>query len=567
MMNMKQITMLLLCVGITFIGLPNWVCFKGSLERESSIDAPAPDTPYLLWKADLGSELHSSPLVKNGKVFQVALEELVCMNCDTGDMLWRSSVPAFYYTPALTDERIIVSTNRGVTALSIENGTFQWEYIVPEWLSRSEPVDYIVSSPGVFQGKVVVGTMPTVITVPHAGFHESNKSNLVCLDEITGKEEWSIGLSTGTLSSPCISHGKVYAASREMLCIDLEEGKILWNSEQKYPWNVEDPIKERYVFRHSTPAIYHGILVGGSCSTRLTGQKPRYTGWQKIVAIDQYTGDILWGWGEEGILYSSPAVQEGQIYFYSCDGIVRCLSLLDGRELWKTPISEPKELYLGGGLGAWPSPAVADKKVYIGSIEGVFCCLDADSGEILWKYETGGSIHSVPAIVPGKVLISSGDGTLYCFGIDPATYKTKAEQYLEDKEYQKAEEYLLKAKENAETSEETEEIDRLLDLVKKEMPEYNKKLEKLSEAESFMDEADKILWNKKFNEAKNLYTKAFEIYEEYNDEFGTSFCERRIDYINRRIAERTWIEMYWWQLIILGCFGAAFIFLFKKYRK
>ena len=561
---MKQIIMLLLCVGIASIGLPNWAYFKGSPERASSIDAPAPDTPYLLWKADLGSELLSSPLVRNGKVFQVAFEELVCMNCDTGDILWRSSVPAFYYTPALTDERIIVSTNRGVTALSIENGTFQWEYIVPEWLSRSEPVDYIVSSPGVFQGKVVVGTMPTVITVPHAGFHESNKSNLVCLDEITGKEEWSIE-STGTLSSPCISHGKVYAASRGMLCIDLEEGKIMWNSEQKYPWNVEDPIKERYVFRHSTPAIYHGILVGGSCNTRLTGQKPRYTGWQKIVAIDQYTGDILWEWGEEGILYSSPAVQEGQIYFYSCDGMVRCLSLLDGRELWKTPISEPKELYLGG-LGAWPSPAAADRKVYIGSIGGVFCCLDADSGEILWKYETGGSIHSVPAIVPGKVLISSGDGTLYCFGFDPATYKTKAEQYLEDKEYQKAEEYLLKAKENAETSEETEEIDNLLDLVEKEIPEYNKRQNRLSEAESLMDEADKIIWDKKFTKAKTLYTKAYEIYKELDDEFGITFCEKRIEYIERRISEESWLKTNWWFLIIVAGIGVISLFSLRKYR-
>lgn len=564
---MRQIALLLLvCCGITSVmATPDWVCFKGSPERTSSSDVPAPNTPYLLWKVDLGSELHSSPLVKNGKVFQVAFEEIVCIDCDTGHILWRSPVPAYYYTPALSNEKIIVPTTRGVTAFSIENGDFLWEYSVLE--TSTDEIDYIVSSPGVSQGKIVVGTVPTILQVPHVGFREGKNMNLVCLDEINGKERWSVETRLGVFSSPCIAYGKVFAASRGMICIDLEKGNVLWNSERKYPWNAEDPIRERYAFGNSTPAIYHGILIAGSCNTRLVGENLHYKGWQKIVALDQYTGDIFWEWAEEGIFYSSPALYQGRIYFYSYDGIVRCLSLKDGSELWRIPISEPQKLYLGGDIGRWPSPAVADGKVYIGSIEGVFYCLDAHTGEILWEYETRGPFHSVPALVPGKVLISSSDGYLYSFGIDPATYKTKAQQYIEEKMYGKAKEFLIKAKDYAKTEEEIRDIDDLLDLVNSEMPEYNKKLDNLAEAESFMDEADKILWNKNFKKAKELYTKAHNIYTEYNDEFGVSFCEKRIDYINRRIAEQSWIEMYWWLLIILGCFGAAFIFLFKKYRR
>lgn len=260
--------------------------------------------------------------------------------------------------------------------------------------------------------------------------------------------------------------------------------------------------------------------------------------------MDQYTGDIFWEWIKEGILFSSPAISEGRVYLYSFDGMVRCLSFLNGEELWETSISDPRDLDIGG-FRLWPSSAVADGKVYIGSIEGIFYCLDALTGEMLWKYETDGPIFPTPAIVSGMVLISSTDGSLYCFGIDPAIYKMKAEQYLENRIYDKAEEFLIKAKEYAEDNEETKEIDTLLDAVNSEMPEYQKRLNQLSEAESLMDEADEIIWNKKFKEAKNLYTKAFEIYEEYNDEFGSSFCEKRIDYIEKKIEQQNGIETYW----------------------
>jgi hypothetical protein len=386
------------------------------------------------------------------------------------------------------------------------------------------------------------------------------------LNETTGEEQWYIEDCSGFLSSPCMCNGKVFAVSREVMCIDLEKGKILWNSGDRYPHDIEKPVRERYAFDYSTPALYHGIVVAGSSTLQLARREFRYIQWQKIVFMDQYTGEILLEWVDEGVLASSPAVYQGDVYIYSLDGMVRCVSFLEGEELWKTSISEPVEFEVAY-FRLWPSPTVADDKVYIGSIEGVFYCLDADTGEVLWEYETGGPFRSAPAVVPGKVLISSTDGKLYCFGTDPETYKMKAEHYIERKIYDKAEEFLLKAKEWAETNQESEEIDQLLDLVNSEMPEYEKRIDRLSEAESLMDEADRILWDKKFSKAKELYTKARGIFKELDDDFGEEFCERRIYYIEGRIAQQSWIEVYWWVLIVLGCFGIAFILLLKKYRK
>jgi outer membrane protein assembly factor BamB len=544
----------------------DWVCYKGSPERMGSSDAPAPDTLYLQWEVDTNSELWASPVVKDKRVYQVALEKLYCIDLDTGYTLWVSDVPVYQSTPFLTDDKIIVATNRGISALSIDNGTKVWEYIVAGKFRPTRPLeDYIISSPVVSEGKIVVGTMPYHYTWVDPRIYHPDEEHLMCLDVSTGEEQWYAEYSSAFISSPCVVQEKVFFASSEMKCIDLGNGKTVWNTECKYPYDPKKPAIEQYAFHYSTPALYHGILVAGSFSSEWSSTESRYIRWQQIVFMDQYTGDILWEWAEEGVLACSPAVYEGKVYLYSLDGMVRCISLLEGEKLWETSISEPVK-FDTTGFRLWPSPTVADNKVYIGSIEGVFYCLDADTGKILWEYETGGPFRSAPAVVPGKVLVSSTDGTLYCFGIDPATYKLKAQQYIKEKTYDKAEEFLIKTKDYAKTDEEIREIDNLLQVIHENMPVYEKRREKLDKAESFMDEADKIMWNKKFRKAKTLYTKAYEIYTELDDEFKIKFCEKRIEYIEKRISDENWLKTNWWLLVILSGIGVISVFLVRKYR-
>jgi outer membrane protein assembly factor BamB len=88
-----------------------WVCFKGSPERMGSAQVPAPDTCYLLWEIDTESELYASPVVKQERVYLVALDKLYCLDLDSGDCLWTSNVPGYRSTPFVTEDKIIVATN------------------------------------------------------------------------------------------------------------------------------------------------------------------------------------------------------------------------------------------------------------------------------------------------------------------------------------------------------------------------------------------------------------------------------------------------------------------------
>ncbi|MBU7016451.1 MAG: PQQ-binding-like beta-propeller repeat protein, partial [Theionarchaea archaeon] len=186
-----------------------------------------------------------------------------------------------------------------------------------------------------------------------------------------------------------------------------------------------------------------------------------------------------------------------------------------------------------------------------------------------WEYETGGPIHSAPAFAWGKVLISSTDGHLYCFAIDPEAYKEKAQKYVEENDFGRAEEVLIRAEEYATTDKDLIEIGALRNLVKLQKKEYEKKRDKLAEAEALLDEADRILWEKSYKEAYNLYAKAEKIFVELDEEFGVSFCESRISYLQGKIPEDTEAignNSLVLVIIILTILFSTIIFLIKRRR-
>ena len=523
--HMKYIFIVVFCIGLACSSVAaDWECFKGSPERTSSSDDPAPDTPYLLWEMDLSSELFSSPVVKNGKVFQVGFEKIFCMDLDTREILWVTPTPAYHSTPYLSEDHLIVATNRGISALSINDGDVVWEYKITGRFSKAHPLfGHIISSPIVSEGIVVGGTMPYRFAISsEIRTSEQDEFHIVSIDESTGKERWYVKTINGVATSPCVAHGKVFAASRGRFCIDLEGGEVIWHSEDS---RFFDFFFRNFKEARSTPALYHGMIVAGSSLKEIL----------KIVVMDQYTGDIFWEWDVGDTLASSIALRDGRVYFYPCDGNFYCLSLLEGKEVWRTAISAPVAYDHGDPI--WSSPAVADGKVYVGTIDGTFYCLDAYTGEVLWQYETGGPIHASPAVTDGKVLIASTDGKLYCFGIDPAKYKSKALNYIEDGNYIRAEDFLLNAREYTEHGDEKREIDDLIESIQTEKEEQEGRLEKISEAETLMDNADEILWDKEFEEAESRYGEAMRIYEEPDNEFGVSFCEMKVAYIQRRIVE------------------------------
>ena len=183
------------------------------------------------------------------------------------------------------------------------------------------------------------------------------------------------------------------------------------------------------------------------------------------------TNNVLWGFQADARIYkSSPAVVDNMVYFGDESNSFYCLDSVTGEEIWKTtipfgiavssPAVENGKVYFGAGNGnggvyclnattgsiiwryqtpgehnVYPSPAIYKGKVFIGALEpepGCMYCLDADNGEEIWISQTIDTPGSA-AVYDDRVYFGSYDSNVYCLDADNGTviwkYKTTTGQY------------------------------------------------------------------------------------------------------------------------------------------
>jgi outer membrane protein assembly factor BamB len=90
---------------------------------------------------------------------------------------------------------------------------------------------------------------------------------------------------------------------------------------------------------------------------------------------------------------SSPAVYGKLVYAGGKDGILRALSVDDGKEVW---IFKTKGVIRS-------SPTVANSRVYVGSEDGNVYALDASSGKLVWQFKTEDKVWSSATVSQGKI--------------------------------------------------------------------------------------------------------------------------------------------------------------------
>jgi outer membrane protein assembly factor BamB len=152
----------------------------------------------------------------------------------------------------------------------------------------------------------------------------------------------------------------------------------------------------------SSPSIANGVVYVGSQD-------------KNIYALGAFSGELLWKFQTQSFIESSPAVADGKVYTGGDDGYVYCLDAYNGVLYWKTFVNGNLP-YTYGSFVLKSSPAVSGGRVYVGSVDGSLYAIDAASGHIDWKFQTGGPIHSSPAVSDDAVYFTSEEpntGALY----------------------------------------------------------------------------------------------------------------------------------------------------------
>ncbi|MFW3145607.1 MAG: PQQ-binding-like beta-propeller repeat protein [Thermoplasmatota archaeon] len=198
-----------------------------------------------------------------------------------------------------------------------------------------------------------------------------------------GSLEWSYNVGAPIFSTPlyieetndlavCDSSGMVTALS-------MEEGAQLWTFDTGSGKEII-----------SSPNGPGDMIYFGSYDSKFYSLKPDGTpSWDYI--------------GCQGWIHTTPAVHDNNLYFGSCDGMLRCLDALTGEHKWNFSAA-----YIPS------SPAIMEGRIYFGSYDSNMYCLDAGDGELIWSTALGGDIQSSPAVNAEKVMVGANDGLLYC---------------------------------------------------------------------------------------------------------------------------------------------------------
>ncbi|MDP9767675.1 outer membrane protein assembly factor BamB [Kosakonia cowanii] len=135
------------------------------------------------------------------------------------------------------------------------------------------------------------------------------------------------------------------------------------------------------------------------------------------VVENQFTPTTSWSTSVGngiGKYYSTlhPAFADGVVYAADRHGVVKALSIDDGREIWSVNLAEKdgwfstRAALLSGGV------TVSGGKVYIGTEQAQVYALNASDGSVAWKTGVVGEALSRPVVSDGLVLIHTSNGQL-----------------------------------------------------------------------------------------------------------------------------------------------------------
>lgn len=318
----------------------------------------APDN-NVKWRVELPEPGNSTPIVWGERIFltqpvsKSKQRTLLCLDRQTGKLNWQRGIeyaasedshktnPYCSASPTTDGERVIAwFGSAGLVCWDLE-GKELWR----RDLGRQEHMWGYGSSP-ILHGNLCI-----------LSFGPGNKESLVAVDKTTGETRWEV---------PSLD--------------DASERKLSGpeNDGNANDFNSDKPRDQRLRGSWSTPII---VEVNGHFELIATLSR-------RVSAYDPETGTLLWTCGGSGPLaYASPM---------ESNGIVVALGGYNGASLavrtgGHGDVTNTHRLWHKPKDGGWLGTGIVDNgAIYICDIGGVISCIDVQTGKELWKERSGG---------------------------------------------------------------------------------------------------------------------------------------------------------------------------------
>lgn len=249
----------------------------------------------------------------------------------------------------------------------------------------------------------------SVVTDGNNIFVGSGDSCFYSLEAKSGELNWKYK-TNGKIFSTAIIQGKyVYFLSYDGFLYKLKKnsGEFIWKFSTlgekthkiKNYYNYDEFVPDFWDFYQSSPSILDDKIYFG-CG-------------QYFYSVNIHSGKELWKYKTDGVIHSSPAIQDHKVVFGSYDSRVYCLDANTGNEIWTYETGRDTAYYVW--LGVEASPMIHQDKVYIGSRDAKIYCFDLNSGDTIWTNNNFNRSWMPSSFANGKDKIYCGSSDGFSF--------------------------------------------------------------------------------------------------------------------------------------------------------
>jgi outer membrane protein assembly factor BamB len=382
----------------------NWPSFRGpgGLGRADRTNLPTAwngaTGEGVLWKAAVGLEGRSSPIVWKNRVFVTGANEKerkVCgFDADSGALLWEQTVasvsPAGGEEPTVTaDAGYAASTpatdGRRVYAI-FANGdlvafNFRGERVWAKALGVPENHYGHASSLAVWRDRLIVQ------------FDQATESKLLAFDGATGDTIWKADRPAGpSWTSPSVIYREggdqiVVSATPWVIAYDPSDGVEIWRADCMYGETAP------------SPTYADGVAYAVNQGACLAAVRVDGTG-------DVTASHITWKAQDNLPDICSPVTDGQRVFLLTTSGTLTAFDVKDGRKAWEKDLE----------MSFYASPIAVGCLMYLLAERGTAIIVEPGAEYVeRGRAELGEKVHATPAVVDGRIYVRA-EKNLYCIG-------------------------------------------------------------------------------------------------------------------------------------------------------
>lgn len=384
----------------------------------------------LIWKAPVGGR--STPIIMDGRIYVIRLagdwvtwqEEVVCLDADTGEILWRhpfdvfnTTVPAdrVGWTSMVGDPETGYVYAHGVQGMFFcfdRDGKVIWQR------SFSEENGQISGYGGRTNTPIIDGELVIMCSLTSGlGDQSRGMPRYWAMDKRTGEFVWWTGTDKPALDTFFSVPAATVVDGVRMIVAGSGDGFVhaLKSQTGEKIWS----------YALSRRGLNSSIVLDGTKVYATHSEENLDTNVMGTVAAIDITGqgdvtDAKKIWRTNGIQagYASPVLVDNRLFVIDNAANMHCIDTATGENLWEMSV----------GKTGWGSAVYADGKLYVPEVNGKFFIIEPGEteGKILSEIQFGDPLEKVvdirgcPAIAYGRMYVMTREA-LYCVGGEKKT--------------------------------------------------------------------------------------------------------------------------------------------------